>query len=244
MQIAYFHIFSGISGNMILGALLDAGLELSNLAAELKKLGLKNYTLEVEKTVKKGVSGSYVEVKTAEDNSPARDLADIRKIITTSQLDDTIQEQSLKIFQRLAEAEAKIHNTTPEEIHFHEVGAIDAIIDIVGAVIGIQHLGIEAIHCSRVHTGRGFVDCAHGRLPIPAPATLELLQGVPIYSTGIESELVTPTGAAIITTLAEQFGDLPLMRIESIGYGAGSRDLEIPNLLRISIGGLLRANDR
>lgn len=246
MKIAYFDIFSGISGNMVLGALLDAGLEFDVLKEELSKLDLTGYQLQVEKTVKNGVSSTYLNVELEKDNHHhddhdhhGRHLAEIEKIIVDSDLAAPVKEMSSRIFRRLAKAEAKIHNKDPEQVHFHEVGAVDAIVDIVGAAVGIHKLGIEQVIASRIHTGTGFVDCAHGRIPIPAPATLELLQNAPVYSTGIESELVTPTGAAIITTLADEFSSLPLMQIKSIGYGAGSRDLEIPNLLRVSIGELV-----
>ncbi|SJZ43272.1 hypothetical protein SAMN02745118_00829 [Selenihalanaerobacter shriftii] len=243
MKAVYFDIFSGISGNMVLGALLDAGLKLDILKKELAKLGLTEYEIDVKEVVKGGIKGTYVEVQVEEHNEDnhhthGRHLADIEAIIDESELDVKIKKLSKKIFNRLAKAEAKIHNTTIYKIHFHEVGAVDAIIDIVGAVIGIEALGIEEIYASRVHTGTGFVNCDHGKIPVPVPATLELLQEVPVYSTGIKNELVTPTGAAIITTLAKKFGNMPLMQTEQIGYGAGSRELEIPNLLRLRIGNL------
>lgn len=232
---------------MILGSLLNAGLELDRLKGELSKLDLTGYQLQVETAVKNGVSGTYLNVELEKDNHHhddhedhhGRHLAEIEEIIADSDFAAPVKEMSSRIFRRLAQAEAKIHNKDPEQVHFHEVGAVDAIVDIVGAAVGIHELGIDQVVASRIHTGTGFVDCAHGKIPIPAPATLELLQNTPVYSTGIESELVTPTGAAIITTLADEFGPLPLMQIKSIGYGAGSRDLEIPNLLRVSIGELV-----
>jgi hypothetical protein len=241
VRVAYFDIFSGISGNMILGALLDMGLDLEFLKDELAKLDLDGYQLKLEKRVKNGITGAYLEVEVRDncDKRHGRHLADIESLIEESELNREVKDLSKRIFRRLAEAEAKIHNRDIEEIHFHEVGAVDSIVDIVGAVIGIKSLGIEEIYASRVHTGTGFVNCAHGKIPVPAPATLELLRDIPIYSSGIQNELVTPTGAAIITTLAKKFAYLPLIKLEKIGYGAGSRDLEIPNLLRISIGELL-----
>jgi uncharacterized protein (TIGR00299 family) protein len=163
-------------------------------------------------------------------------LKHIVEIIDNSGLADDIKIKSEKIFERLAEAEAKVHNTTPEKIHFHEVGAIDAIIDIVGSVICLNLLGIDKVYASKIHVGTGFVECAHGKIPIPAPATSELLKNIPIYSTGIQNELTTPTGAAIITTLAQAFGNMPPMILNNTGYGAGSRDLEIPNMLRVLVG--------
>lgn len=235
MKVAYFDCFAGISGDMILGALIDAGLDIENLKIELSKLGVDGWRISSEKVVKNGISGTKVKVITEEQHAH-RHLKNIVQIIDDSSLDDTIKNDSKAIFERLAEVEAKIHNTTPDKIHFHEVGALDAIIDIVGAVAGITLLGIEKIYSSKIHVGTGFVDCAHGKIPLPAPATVELLKGIPIYSTGIENELTTPTGAAIISSLAEQFGANPSFQILSTGYGAGSRDLNIPNMLRLMIG--------
>ena len=220
---------------MTLGALVDAGLDIEMLKSELSKLNLMGYSISAEKVVKNGITGTKVNVEIEEQNAH-RHLRHINEIIDNSALDDDIKQTAKKIFLRLAEAEAKIHNTTVEKIHFHEVGAIDAIIDIVGAVIGIRLLGIEKIYASRIHVGDGFVECRHGKIPLPAPATAELLKNVPVYSTGIEGELTTPTGAAIITTLAESFGNMPAMNIRQIGYGAGTSDREIPNLLRVMIG--------
>ncbi|MBM7623050.1 nickel pincer cofactor biosynthesis protein LarC [Sporohalobacter salinus] len=247
MKAAYFDIFSGISGNMVLGALLDAGLKLDILKKELSKLNISDYELQTEKVVKNGISGTYLKVKLSDDDhchedhehQHGRHLSEIEDLIAESDLEESVKDLSTRIFRRLAESEARIHNTDPDQVHFHEVGAVDAIVDIVGTAIGIHKLGIKKVFASRIHIGTGFGNCAHGKIPIPAPATLDLLQDTPVYSTGIESELVTPTGAAIITTLAEEFGSLPLMQIRKIGYGAGSRNLEIPNLLRISTGKLV-----
>ena len=161
---------------------------------------------------------------------------DIRSLIEASELSRDIRQKSMAIFTRLAKAEARVHRTTVDAVHFHEVGAIDAIIDVVGAVSGLSLLGIEAVYCSALHLGSGTVTCAHGVLPVPAPATLELVQGIPVYATGIQGELLTPTGAAILTTLAKGFGPLPAMTVEKSGYGAGQADPEIPNLLRVVIG--------
>jgi len=261
---AYFDIFSGISGNMVLGALLELGLDLDSLEEELEKLGLSDeYKIEVEKVLKEGIGGTHVEVKLIEhhhehehdhehehnhehehdhhhhhhhDHHHGRHLDDINKLIEESSLSESIKEKSKAIFLKLAKAEAKIHGKDLNEIHFHEVGAVDAIVDIVGSVIGLELLGVERIIASRLHIGTGFVHCAHGKMPVPAPATMEILEGLPVYSTGIESELVTPTGAAIIATLAEEFTNRPEMEIKKTGYGAGTRELEIPNLLRINLG--------
>ena len=236
---AYFDIFSGISGNMILVALFDLGLELEGFKEQLAGLGLdEEFELKVEKTRRQGIAGTLVEVVLLENSktAPARNLTAIKEIIASSTLSETVKKKSQDIFTCLAQAEAKIHDSSQEEIHFHEVGAVDAIVDIVGSVLGLEMLGIENIRSSRVHTGTGFVDCQHGTLPVPAPATLEILQEVPIYSRGLETELVTPTGAAIIKTLARDFSPRKNMTIKKTGYGAGSKDLSIPNLLRVNLG--------
>ncbi len=237
MRIAYFDCFSGASGDMILGALMDAGLSVERLRDELAKLRLSHYELRVEKTIKKGLGGSRALVVVDDHHHHHhRNLHHIEEIIATSGLDDTVKQQSLKIFRRLAEAEAKVHQTTVDLIHFHEVGAMDSIIDVVGGVAGLALLGIERVYCSPFHVGTGTVECAHGILPIPAPATAELLKGKPFYSTGVAGELLTPTGAAILTTISSGFGPSPAMTMEQIGYGAGTADPDIPNLLRIIIG--------
>jgi uncharacterized protein (TIGR00299 family) protein len=238
MKIAYFDCFSGASGDMILGALMDAGLPLEKLKMELAKLKLTHYDLNVEMIAKKGIAGSQAIVIIEEDHHHHhhRHLADIRTIIENSDLESGIKKKSIDIFTRLAEAEAKVHKSSVDHIHFHEVGAMDAIIDVVGSVAGLAALGIEKIVCSALHVGAGTVECAHGTLPIPAPATVELIRGKPIYSTGVKGELLTPTGAAILTTLASEFGPMPAMTLETTGYGAGNADISIPNLLRIAIG--------
>ena len=310
MKIAYFDCFAGASGDMILGALLDAGLELEKLNSEVAKLGLSNCDVQVKKVVKRGIGGSQAIVRTSSPSKPddghdhdhkhehehehehnhlhynhphphghdhhghnhahehyshshshenhshdhhshekyddprsyqarsipRRNLHDIRRLIKESQLDAVVKEKSINIFERLAEAEAKVHRIGIDDVHFHEVGALDAIIDVVGAVAGMELLGIEAVYCSPLHVGTGTVECDHGTLPVPAPATLELICGKPVYSTGVVGELLTPTGAAILTTLATDFGPMPKMVVEQVGYGSGEKDLIISNLLRISIG--------
>ena len=240
MKIAYFDCFAGASGDMILGALLDTGLPLETLKTELAKMGIGHYDLRLEAVVKKGLAGSQALVVVDEKHHQhhQRHLADIKSIINDSSLSDNVKQKSISIFQRIAKAEAKVHHTDIENIHFHEVGAVDAIIDVVGAVVGIEELGIEKIYCSPLHLGSGTVECAHGTLPVPAPATAELVKGYPAYSTGVVGELLTPTGAAILTTLAEDFGPMPPLSIDCIGYGAGTSDPTIPNLLRVFIGGL------
>jgi uncharacterized protein (TIGR00299 family) protein len=242
MKIAYFDCFSGASGDMILGAMLDAGLPLEHLKQELAKLGLSHYDVRKAAVVKNGISGSQALVGVEHDHHHHhhRHLADITAIIDKSALAPAIKKDSVRIFRRLAEAEAKVHNTSPEDIHFHEVGAMDAIIDVVGGVIGIHALEIDTIICSPLHVGSGTVECAHGTLPVPAPATAELIRGKPAYATGVQGELLTPTGAAILTTLASDFGSLPPMTIAHIGYGAGTADRSIANMLRVFIGSTLQ----
>lgn len=235
MKIAYFDCFSGIAGDMIIGALLDAGLELSALKKELKKLPLTGYEIKAFKTEKQGIKGTKFEVKAPQEKTH-RDLKDIFGIIEKSSLAKKIKDDSKKIFRRLAEAEAKVHGVSIDKIHFHEVGGVDAIIDIVGAVIGLDILKVDKIYSSPLSLGKGYVKFSHGKFPVPAPATVELCKNIPVRYTDIEGELVTPTGAAIITTLAE-FSPRLDFKIEKIGYGAGSMDLkEIPNLLRVMIG--------
>jgi uncharacterized protein (TIGR00299 family) protein len=238
MKIAYFDCFAGASGDMVLGALLDAGLEIEKLRAVLGTLGLDKCGVHAEKVLKKGLSGTQARVAYDQEHHGHhhRHLAHIVDIIRSSQLDPVVKDRSVAVFTRLAEAEAAVHNSDVESVHFHEVGAVDAIIDVVGAVSGLHLLGIEACYCSPIHVGFGTVTCAHGVLPVPAPATARLMQGKPIYSTGVTGELLTPTGAAILTTLCESFGPMPPMCIEQAGYGAGESDPEIPNLLRVSIG--------
>ena len=238
MKIAYFDCFAGASGDMILGALMDAGLELEQLKNELAKLNLTHYDIQLKKVVKRGIGGSQALVSVDEDHHRHhhRHLRHIEEIIEKSSLKQSVKEKSLKVFRRLAEVEAKVHQTTVEKIHFHEVGAMDSIIDVVGAIAGLEALEIDRIYCSPFHVGAGMIECDHGTFPVPAPATIELVRGKPIYSTGVEGELLTPTGAAILTTLSSDFGPMPSMTVETIGYGAGSSEPAIPNLLRVVIG--------
>jgi len=235
MRIAYFDCPSGIAGNMILGALIDAGLDPGFLKRKFSTLDIGPWTLDIRKKSKAGVKGTSLEVKVKSQDTP-RGLRDILSIIKRSRLSTNVKRLSTMIFRRLAEAEAKVHAAPLDTIHFHEVGAVDAIIDIVGACIGLEKLGIEKIYCSPLPHGKGTIKHTHGILPNPAPATVELLKGIPTYQTNIQKELVTPTGAAIISTLAESFGDLPRMKVENMGYGAGTFNLPFPNLLRIFIG--------
>lgn len=241
MKVAYLDCFAGIAGDMIVGALLDAGLSFELLQRELKKLNLDGWHIEAKQVKKHGITGTKFFVQTADNHHHDhehhhRNLNDIERIIDQSELETNIKATALNTFKRLAEAEAKVHGTSIKEIHFHEVGAVDAIIDIVGATIGFHWLGIEEVMASSLTTGRGFVNCAHGTIPIPAPATTELLKGVPYQHGEINQEMVTPTGAAVLTTICNQFGPMPEMISETIGYGCGDRELPIPNMLRIHIG--------
>ena len=238
MKIAYLDCFAGASGDMLLGALMDSGLSVDLLKNELAKLQLTHYDLQLKKVVKKGISGSQalVIIDQEHHHHHHRHLSNIVEIIENSDLSSSVKAASIQIFNRLAEAEAKVHQTTVEKIHFHEVGAMDSIIDVVGTVAGLELLGIDKLYCSPLHVGAGFIKCAHGTLPVPAPATAELIRNLPIYSTGVEGELLTPTGAAILATLSSGFGPMPAMSVDTWGYGAGSSEPAIPNLLRMAIG--------
>ncbi len=234
MTIAYFDCFSGISGDMTLGALVDAGVPIEHLRAELAKLDLAGYALSSEKVKRSGLAATKVNVALDDRQQPARHLSAIRDIINGSSLSPDVKQKSLNVFRRLAEVEANVHGTTIDQVHFHEVGAVDAIVDIVGSVIGLEYLGITEIVASPVNVGSGSVHTAHGRLPVPAPATAELLKGIPLYSSSITFELTTPTGAAIISTLANSFGPLPQLTIKTLAYGAGNKDFPgQPNVLRL-----------
>ena len=260
MKIAYFDCFSGISGDMTLGALVDAGVPPEILTDGLATLKLNaEFSLHFEKAVKHGITGTQaiVDVHPAHTSSdeeethshshghshhhhehgPSRHLSDIFKLLDDSDLNVEVRDTAKRVFDRLAEAEAKVHNTTKANVHLHEVSGIDSIVDIVGSIIGFTHLEVDAVYASPLSLGRGFVRCAHGLMPVPVPGTMELLRGVPIHQTDIPKELVTPTGAALITTLSQGFGVMPQMRLDRVGYGAGTRDLEQrPNLLRLCLG--------
>lgn len=293
MKIAYFDCFSGISGDMVLGALVDAGLDPALLQAELDKLELPGLSLSFERTSRQAIAATLAQVQLGGDPiaperehhlepgqgsdhshdhdhghshdhphphshppslayehaaPPKRDhgpnpehghhhLGDILARIRSSRLDAEVKEKACRIFERLAEAEAQVHGLPPDQVHLHEVGAMDAVADIVGAVAGLRLLGVEKVYSSALRDGTGFVRCAHGRYPVPVPGVLALCRDIPFEQTEIRAELVTPTGAAIITTLASAWGPAPPFRLERVGYGAGRRQLEeIPNVLRIRIG--------
>lgn len=239
MKLAYFDCFSGISGDMVLGALVDAGVDLRELESELRKLNLEGWNISAEKVQRKAIRATKVNVETQESHHH-RHLSPILKMIDQAALAPRAAERARQIFRRLGEAEAKVHNISIEKVHFHEVGAVDSIIDIVGSAIGFELLGIDTFACSIMDVGSGRVQTEHGLLPVPAPATVELLRDAPTFSSGIEKELVTPTGAAIATTLSTQYAAMPAMTLKSIGYGAGSADLpQQPNVLRLMTGEMI-----
>ncbi|MBS3917913.1 MAG: nickel pincer cofactor biosynthesis protein LarC [Deltaproteobacteria bacterium] len=236
MRIAYFDCFSGASGDMILGSMIDAGLSPGGLRGELKKLRLQNVSLKIKRVLRGGISATQVVVEGKDEKRHSRSLKDILQIIDRSHLESEVKEKSREVFEQIASVEAKIHRRHMEEIHFHEIGGLDSVVDIVGAIWGFREMGIEKLYVSRVNVGTGFVRCEHGLLPVPAPATLALMKGKPIYSSGVERELLTPTGAALLTSLGSEFGKMPVMEVERIGYGAGRDDLPHPNLLRLIVG--------
>src|SRR5262245_15175934 len=225
---------------MILGALVDAGLPFETLREDLGRLALTGYTLERREVMKGPFRALKIDVRVHDESGahghPHRKLGDILQILQSSPLPPAVRDQAASIFRRLAEAEGRVHGTPPEHIHFHEVGAVDAIVDVTGACIGLARLGIEAVHCSALPIGGGFANSAHGRIPIPAPGTAELLRGMPLVDTGIRRELVTPTGAAILSTLVHSAGSMPAMTVDAIGYGAGTIDLPTPNVVRLFVG--------
>jgi pyridinium-3,5-bisthiocarboxylic acid mononucleotide nickel chelatase len=235
-RIAYFDCFSGISGDMVLGALVDAGADLAAIESELRRLGLEGWTLSAEKVKRGQIFATHVNVATNEGHHH-RGLSIILDRIQKAQLVPRAAERARKIFTRLAESEARVHNLPVDQVHFHEVGAVDSIVDIVGACVGFELLGIHEFACSPLDVGAGQVKTAHGLLPVPAPATADLLRGAPIYTSGIQKELVTPTGAAIATTLSTSYTKIPEMTLNAVGYGAGSADFpEKANVLRLLIG--------
>jgi uncharacterized protein (TIGR00299 family) protein len=235
MKLCYIDAFSGISGDMTVGALLDAGADFNALSEALTSLGTEA-TFRFERTKRKGIAAGKFHVD-GTDSKAHRHLHHIEKMINDSGLSDRVKTNSLAVFRRLAQSESKMHATTIEKVHFHEVGAVDSICDIVGACFCLDNLGVDALHCSPINVGSGTVRTEHGILPIPAPATADLLIGKPIYSRGPEVELTTPTGAAIVSTLAGGFGVMPPMSITSAGYGAGDKDFpEHANVVRVLIG--------
>ena len=235
-KIAYIDAYSGVSGNMLLGALIDLGFPRTRLQQLKKALGLDAIKISIKKAEQNNLAGVLVKIS-GEKNPPKRNLSRIRKIIRSAQLPKPVKEKSIQAFQLLAEAEAKIHSCSPEQVHFHELGAVDTIMDIVGVILGFYELGVEKIYASKIPLATGEVECAHGRIPLPAPATLELLKGIPVKGINTNQELTTPTGAVLLRVLAEGFGSIPEMTLEKIGYGLGEKNLgERANLLRILLG--------
>jgi len=247
MRLAYFDCPSGAAGDMIMGALVDAGLPFEALREELAKLRLPGWSLERREVMKGVFRATKIDVRVhgqghshahpqGSHAHPDRNLGAILDLIGASGLPDPVKDKATRIFRRLGEAEARVHGTTVDEVHFHEVGAVDAIVDVTGACVGLHLLGVDAVHCSALPLGGGFVAGAHGRMPVPGPGTAELLKGFPVVDTGVKRELVTPTGAAILTTLAVGAGAMPAMTVEAVGYGAGDMDLEAPNVIRVFLG--------
>jgi uncharacterized protein (TIGR00299 family) protein len=240
MTIAYFDCFSGVSGDMLLGALINAGAPLESLLGELKKLPLDGYSLQVRNEWRGSLAGTRVLIEAGEQ--PHRSYSDICALIDKSELAPEIRHQSLAVFRRIGEAEAHVHGVSLEAVHFHEVGAVDSILDIVGSVIALNLLGIRRVYSSRLPLGGGFVQTHHGTLPVPAPATVRLLAGIPVYDNGIRRELVTPTGAAFLATLAEEFGSFPPMTVMGSGMGIGTHPAaDPPNALRMIYGSAMTA---
>ncbi len=256
MRVLYYECFAGIAGDMNLGAMLDLGIEEEYLRSELSKLGIDDeFELSVNASQKNGITGVKVDVtpiKTEQYSSGehhqshehtdddhclhSRNYFDIKKIINESALSECVKKQSLTMFSKVAHAEAKVHGIPVEEVHFHELGAVDSIVDMVGAAICIDKLAVDEVIASTVEVGRGFVNCAHGKIPVPAPAAAEILSGIKIHYGGVIGEATTPTGAAILSTLCSRFDDNPELTVLKVGYGVGSRDFEIPNLLRVTLG--------
>jgi pyridinium-3,5-bisthiocarboxylic acid mononucleotide nickel chelatase len=236
MRGLYLDAFSGISGDMMLGALVDLGVEVSHLRRHLRTLPVRGWDIDAKPARRAHLGGTKVEVAVS-GRQPERRLGDIRRILGRGRLSEAVRERSLRTFERLVRAEARVHRVTQDKVHLHEVGAVDAIVDIVGTMIGLEALGWPRVVCSELHVGRGMVTMAHGTFPVPPPAVAELLRGRPCYATQVEGELVTPTGAALVTTLAAEFGPMPAMRLQKVGYGAGTREYHgHPNLLRALLG--------
>src|SRR5918999_5187297 len=236
MRIAYGDLIGGVSGDMFVATLLDLGLSLNKLRSELKKIPTLQFKLEASKKTVHGIRAARFHVIGREKESE-RSWKEIRALIDRSGLHADVKGTGIAIFGRLAEAEGKVHGVAPDQVHFHEIGATDSIVDIIAAAIGARELGINAFHFSRIPLGRGLIRARHGPLPIPGPATLELLKGLPVQGIDLEGETITPTGAAIIRTLGRTFGHQPNMTIEKIGYGAGNKDfVNRPNLFRLVLG--------
>ncbi len=235
MTVAYIDCIAGVSGDMLLGALLDAGVQEAELRARLDDLALPGFALSARRVQKVGIGAVKVDVQVT-DHATERHVPAIVELVERSAVADGIKRRAGAIFRRLGEVEAAIHGTTPERVHLHELGGIDTIVDVVGVLIGFELLGVDRVVCSPLPLARGFVDAAHGRMPLPAPATAALLAGVPVTGAEVTGELVTPTGAALVTALATEFGPLPAMELAATGYGAGNADRSIPNVVRLLVG--------
>lgn len=236
MKVLYLDCFSGISGDMLLGALLDLGkIDIPSFVASLHEFLSLPFAVDIRKVHRKGIAATQVVV--SEPDPPkerrARDLFDL---LTGSSLPEALKEKALKVLRRIAEVEGKIHGLSPDEVHLHEIGGGDTLVDVVGTLYALDLLGVQAVYASPIPTGRGFIHTAHGILPVPAPATLELLRGIPVYTGTLEGELTTPTGAALVSSLAQSFGPCPPLVVQEVGYGAGMQDLEVPNVLRVILG--------
>jgi len=243
MVVAYFDCFAGISGDMTLGALIHLGVPVEWLKSQIQSLPLDGFDLRVENTAVSGISAVKVHVE-AEETHHHRHFSHIAGLLENSPLSERVKNNAFHVFDRLAEAEAKIHGCEKSTVHFHEVGAIDAIVDVVGSCLGLDYLGVDTIVASALPLGGGSVRCDHGVLPVPAPAVVELLKGVPTYAGNERKELVTPTGASILIGNSARFGPMPLMRIQKVGYGAGSHKLEhTANLLRVMLGEPVQPSD-
>jgi len=238
MTLLYLDCFAGISGDMLLGTLIDLGASEDLLRKELTKLPLPHYSIATRRVVKQSIAATKFDcIEEHQHHHEHRGFTEIAALITSSGLAETVKHRAVSVFRRLGEAEAKIHGVPLEQIHFHEIGAVDSIVDIVGTCLALDLLGITAMHASPLPCGSGFIETAHGRFPVPAPATLELLRGVPIIAAAVSAELVTPTGAALLAEFCDQYGSLPPLIVEKIGYGAGTRDLaDRPNVLRGVLG--------
>ncbi len=236
-MIAYFDVFSGISGDMTLGALIDLGVPVNWLQKELSEL-LTGFKLKTKIVFKHHLKAINLMVQLEGEDKSSRNYKDIRSMIETSALSHTVKANSLEAFEKIAQAEAHIHGKDIETVHFHEIGGIDSIVDIVGTFMAIEYLGIKQVYASSIPLGSGFVTCSHGKIPVPVPATIAILKDIPVCSSDATTEIVTPTGAAIISTLAKVFGKMPPMTVKQVGYGAGNRDTggTLPNLLRIVLG--------
>lgn len=235
MRIAYFDCVAGASGDMLLGALIDAGLPVETLRGLLAGLNLPGFELQTRRVLKNGISATKADV-IVDDDAPERHLSDLQAVVAESDLPEAVREQASGVLMRLGQVEAGIHGAPVETVHLHELGGLDTIVDVCGVIAGLHALGVERVVVSPLPVGRGTIRTAHGEIPLPAPATLSLLQGAPIVGSAIEKELVTPTGAALLTGLADAYGPIPAMTLAAIGYGAGGRDLPIPNVIRLLLG--------